>query len=227
MIQGLNQKRISTYAVEKAINGYASIGASIAFAYQKDGHIFYVLNFAEMTWVYDLSTNLWHERAYTNAGSLERHRVNYHTFNRENNRNSHIVTDYSSTEVYVYDKDTYSDDGDAITRLRTCPHLSNSLRRIFYRSLQLDLEAGVGLDGGVQGSSPEVMLDFSDDGGHTWSSESWSLIDNVIGAIGEYKTRVIWRRLGASRDRIFRFKMTDPVKCIWMNVELEIESGAS
>jgi hypothetical protein len=89
------------------------------------------------------------------------------------------------------------------------------------------MEVGIGLDGGVQGSSPTVMLDFSDDGGHTWSSESWALADNTAGAIGNYKTRVKWNRLGKSRDRIFRVKMTDPVKTIWIDAQIDIEPGNS
>jgi hypothetical protein len=71
----------------------------------------------------------------------------------------------------------------------------------------------------TQGSDPEVMLRWSDDGGHTWSSEHWA----KIGKIGEYYRRVFWRRLGMTvklRDRVYELSGTDPVKISIMGAEL-------
>src|SRR5690606_31683344 len=131
------------------------------------GHQFYVLNFSEATWVYDLSTGLWHERAYTNDGDLERHRVNTNSYDFK--RGLHLCGDYESNQIYLLDEETFTDGDTEITRLRTSPHLSesDSLKRIICDRFQLDMETGVGLSSG-QGSDPQVMLQFSDDGGHTW-----------------------------------------------------------
>jgi hypothetical protein len=52
-----------------------------------------------------------------------------------------------------------------------------------------------------------ISLRWSDDNGHTWSNS----YDRSFGEAGEYKTRVIWRRLGRARDRIFEISVTDPV----------------
>jgi hypothetical protein len=71
----------------------------------------------------------------------------------------------------------------------------------------------------AQGSDPQVMLRFSDDGGHTWSNELWK----PMGKIGEYYKRVIWRRLGMTvklRDRVYEVSGTDPVKIAIMGAEL-------
>jgi len=71
------------------------------------------------------------------------------------------------------------------------------------------------------GYNPEVMLRWSDDGGHTWSNEHWS----PIGKIGEYYKRVFFRRLGMTlkiRDRVYELSMTDPVKIAIMGAELLI-----
>jgi hypothetical protein len=73
----------------------------------------------------------------------------------------------------------------------------------------------------TQGSDPEVMLRFSDDGGHTWSNENWA----KMGKIGEYYRRVIWRRLGMTlklRDRVYEVSGTDPVKVDIEGAELII-----
>jgi hypothetical protein len=73
----------------------------------------------------------------------------------------------------------------------------------------------------TQGSYPEAMLRWSDDGGHTWSNEHWS----PLGRIGAYGHRTFWRRLGMTlklRDRVYELSMTDPVKVAIMGAELII-----
>ena len=71
----------------------------------------------------------------------------------------------------------------------------------------------------TQGADPQVMLRWSDDGGHTWSNEHWA----SMGKIGQYYKRVIWRRLGMTvklRDRVYEVSATDPVKVAIMGAEL-------
>ena len=73
----------------------------------------------------------------------------------------------------------------------------------------------------TQGVIPQVMLRWSDDGGHTWSNEHW----RSMGAIGQYGYRTIWRRLGMTdklRDRVYEVSGTDPVKIAIMGAELFI-----
>jgi hypothetical protein len=103
---------------------------------------------------------------------------------------------------------------------RALPADTNDLKRTAQHSLQLDCETGVGLSTG-QGSDPQVMLRWSDDGGHTYSNEHWS----QIGKIGQYYRRVFWRRLGMTlklRDRVYELSGTDPVKIAIMGAEILI-----
>jgi hypothetical protein len=72
------------------------------------------------------------------------------------------------------------------------------MRRVRHKSLQIDFETGVGVYTG-QGSDPQAMLRWSDDGGRTWSNTH----TKTIGAIGNYKTRVKFDRLGViARSRV-------------------------
>jgi len=219
--QGYTPQRISTHAVEAAIQSYSSVSDAVGFCYQEEGHSFYVLNFptANTTWVFDATTGYWHERTYNNLGAIERHRANCHTFAF----GKHIVGDYANGKIYQLTTDALSDDGVEIIRERTLPHVTAGLKRVFYSSFQLDLETGVGIDGTGQGTDPQIMLQFSDDGGHSWSNEKWT----AMGKIGARKRRAIWRRLGASRDRVFRVRITDPVKVIIMGAEINLEPGAA
>ncbi len=69
--------------------------------------------------------------------------------------------------------------------------------------------------------NPQVMLRWSDDGGHTWSNEHWA----SMGKIGEYYYRVFWRRLGMTlklRDRVYELSGTDPIKIAIMGAELQL-----
>ena len=49
---------------------------------------------------------------------------------------------------------------------------------------------------------PQIMREFSDDGGRTWSNQT----SRSLGKEGEYRKRQVWRREGlAYRDRMYRF----------------------
>ena len=219
--RGYQPERVSTHAVEFAIAGYGDVSSATAYTYQDGGHFFYVINFdeAETTWVYDQSTNMWHERSYLNDGVLERHRGACHAYAHS----KHVVGDYETGKLYELSSTIYTDDGTQMVRRRRAPHLSSGGDRIFYHEFRLDMEFGTGLDGGVQGSDPQVMLRFSDDGGHTWSNEKWT----GCGKIGQTKRRAIWRRLGASRDRVFEITISDPVKIAVIGADVLFEKGGS
>lgn len=221
MAQGYQPQRISTHAVEKAIQSYGDISGAVAYTYQQNGHHFYVVNFAgaSTSWVFDTTTKLWHERVFTNNGLFERHRADCHAFAFS----KHIVGDYQNGNLYELSQTTFSDNGQAITRMRVSPHVSQDMARVTYENFQLDVEAGTGLDGVGQGTNPQVMMQFSDDGGHSFSNEKWA----SIGAIGQRKARAIWRRLGMSRDRVFKVVITDPVKVAILGAEINAIAGES
>ena len=216
---GYTGQRISTHAVEWQIQQYGDLSDAIGYTYQQDGHSFYVLIFpnANTTWVYDVATQAWHERAGFENGQFTRHRSNCQVFFN----NQVFVGDFENANVYVFDLDDYSDNGAIQKWLRSWRALAtgqNNLKRTTHHSLQLDCETGVGLNLG-QGSDPQVMLRWSDDGGHTWSNEHWV----NIGKIGEYYRRAIWRRLGMTlklRDRVYEVSGTDPVKIAIVGAEL-------
>jgi len=249
---GYTGVRASNHAIEWQIQQYGDISNAIAYTYQQDGHSFYVLTFptVQKTWVYDVSTQSWHERAGWLNGDFVRYRPNCQmAFNNEV-----ILGDYESGNLYAYDLDVYADNGQIQKWLRSwrpIPSGQNNLRRTAQHSLQLDCETGVGLNGidpqdifidyllaengnileaengdniildyaTVQGANPEVMLRWSDDGGHTWSNEHWA----SMGRIGQYGRRVFWRRLGMTlklRDRVYEVSGTDPVKIAIVGAEL-------
>lgn len=207
---GYAPQRVSNHAVEYAIAQYAQgggIGDAQAYTYAQEGHSFYVLSFpaADATWVFDASTNLWHERAYRypDTAKLGRHRSNC----QMQFAGLTIVGDWETGLLYSLDLDTFTDNGAILPAIRQCPHVANDGRFTIFMALELFMQTGVGLTVG-QGSDPQAILQWSDDGGYSWSNEMRA----YIGKIGERRARVKWRRLGKSRDRVFRVTITDPVR---------------
>lgn len=209
MATGYQPQRISTHAVETALQRYLDLSDAWAYTYQENGQYFYVLNFASAntSWVYDINLNQWHERAYFNmeTGEYERHRGNVHVFAF----GKHLVGDYANGKIYEQSLKYYDDDGNPTRRERTCPHLSNSDEDwVFYERMTLIMKTGIGLnDGAAEDVTPNVMLSWSDDGGSEFGNEHW----REAGKIGRRKWRVYWNRLGRSRDRVF--KVVTAVRC--------------
>ena len=71
--------------------------------------------------------------------------------------------------------------------------------------------------------SPQIMLRWSDDGGHTWSQYR----ARDAGQTGQTAKRVKWNQLGSTRrnsglDRIFEISSTDVMQVCLIGAELEV-----
>ena len=218
-IVGYSFKRLSTHAVEQTLVNQI-VSDAVAYTYQIEGHEFYVCTFPSigngLTWVYDLSTSAWHKWLSFSDGEYYRHRSNCGAYFN----NMYLVGDYENGKVYSIENDIYTEDGTTIRRLRRAPHLVADFQREYFDELQIQFQPGVGLNDG-QGSDPQAMLRWSNDGGSTWSNEHWT----TIGKIGRYTNRAIWRRLGFARDRIFEVSMSDPVKAVIISANLKSSVG--
>lgn len=224
-MNGYSPIRISTHAVEQAISKYAIISDAIAYTYQQSGHEFYVLTFptADTTWCFDLATQLWHKRAS---------RDSYNVYHRHPGNccavfgGKVVVGDYQNGRIYAYSQSVYTEatgtSGAAVALpcLRRTRHLTSDLKRQFFEDLQIQFQPAVGLSSG-QGSDPQAILRWSDDGGFTWSNDHIG----YLGKMGAYKNRAIWRQLGTARDMIFEVVMTDPVYRVVASANLNASSG--
>ena len=226
-MNGYFPERISTHAVENTLVNH-DISDAIAYTYQQEGHECYVVTFPslELTWVYDGSTQMWHKWLWLNSNSnFERHRSNCSAFFQ----NQVLVGDWENGQIYRLDPDNYTDNGNNIRRVRRCPHLVTDFQRQYFDELQIQFQPGVGLQGittppintETEGANPQAMLRWSNDGGSTWSNEHWA----AIGKVGQYQNRIIWRRLGWARDRIYEVVVTDPIKAVIVSANLKASVG--
>ncbi len=201
-LDGITPVRVSTHGVEQAIGTYDPVG-SFAYGYSQNGHLFYVLVFPDVaTWVFDATTQLWHER--------QTYGLNHwapcamaQAYNRWH------VQDQDTGKVGYLDQETYSDWGGVQRAELTFMDIYNTGDLLIHHSLEIVFETGVGLVTG-QGSDPQVTLEVSDDSGRTWRT----LPTKSLGGIGEYKKRVRWIALGSSRYRRYRISISDPIKVV-------------
>lgn len=176
-----------------------------SWTYQEDGHTFYALTGGglETTLVYDIQTRQWHERSYNNAGQLEQHLgqcVTY-AFGKQ------LVGDRRNGNIYEMSLGYYDDAGDEIVSERIFTHLSDMDKRIRYNALEISLETGVGNLTG-SGQDPLISMQLSKDGARTWSD--WFTTE--MGKVGEYLTKVVFRRLGVAEQMTFKIRISAPVK---------------
>lgn len=200
-LQGATATRISTHAVEQFLTTVTMASGS-CYDVTLDGHLFGVFTWPEGTYVYDATTQEWSERltygqsyliagAHTQAFGLE------------------LVGDATSNKIGSLSSAVYDEFG-GIQRMEWTyqPVSPDTHNPTFHDRLEIIAESGVGLTSG-QGSIPEIMLDYSDDGGKTWLS----MPNREIGRIGDYLHSIVWTRLGSSRKpRVFRAAVTDPVQ---------------
>jgi len=212
--RGFTPHRISTDAIEYAIQKATDLENMRAWCYQQEGHVFYVLTGGglETSLVYDLTTGLWHERAFLNEdGDFEQHLGNCHMFAF----GKHLVGDRQSGKVYELSLDVYSDNSSPILRERIFTHLSNEDQRIRLNELTISMKTGVGLQSG-QGSDPMLGLSISKDMARTFGAQSLA----SIGKAGEYDTKVRYRRLGIAETVTFKISISDPVPVSFLGAYL-------
>ena len=211
-LNGRQPERISTSSIEYLLHQHKDEWESaISFTYTDGGHKFYVLRLPSVCVCADASNGAWHERSSKGVAYGETWKPQHYIYLN----NKHIV---GGDKIYEMSRDVYDDDGTEIQRIKVSRKIESGLTRVRHNILEIDGERGVGLDTG-QGEDPTVMLDWSDDGGHTWSSERTV----SFGKIGEYSHRARFTRLGSSRERYYRIKVTDPVNWVLLEGHLQAE----
>ena len=197
VMQGHQPVRVSTKAVEEALQTSTDLSHCSMWTYQRDSAEYVGINAPGMstTWVFDVATKQWHERAELLNGQWEPRRDDEIVlFDGE-----HYAI--AGQKVYRLDPDVYTIGSDALVRERTWPHLlSPSSEPINYRSLEIACTTGSSTAG-------NITLEVSNNGGYTFGPP----LSRSLGALGDWMRRVRWHFLGSARDRVFRLRCSDAV----------------
>lgn len=184
-MNGYTPVRISTSSVEYKLSSRGNKDYR-AFTYYEEGHYFYVLTIdGDTTLVYDMTTNLWHTRESLGTTWGLRNMV-------VNEKGVWVGADVSSGNIYYVGLDYYSENGQTILRKAITSPLSNGVDYFTLNKFEIDMETGKSLPN----QEDTITLSFSSDGGVEFKNDHTI----SLGAQGERKKRIVWRRLGRHRN---------------------------
>jgi hypothetical protein len=202
-LAGYTPQRISTIAVEEALQASTDISKAVAWVYQKRGQSFWCVNAPGLTstWCYEIATGAWHERCDLDPdGEFIPFRVTCHAFAY----GWHLVGDAHGNIYYLDDNANLYGDG-KLKRSRISPNNVTPYRdrQFFTEGFVLDCVTGLP----PQGASPTVELSWSDNGGFYWGNP----VQRSAGVVGNYLSRIIWHSVNGpeARDRIWRVDFSE------------------
>lgn len=176
MLEGYNARIVSTHAIEHAIQSYQTISDAIGYAYQQEGHLFYVLTFptGDATWCLDLSSTaegrqpMWHQRAAFLNGQFHRHWGNCATFFAGEN----VVGDYLTGNLYAFSLNQQLDNFSPRKWVRSWRALQKPVENpVSFKSLRIDMETGAGVSEVNYNASTNLLTDGNFTNGFT----GWTL----------------------------------------------------
>lgn len=216
-------KKISTFALDREIQGMRKTDDAFGFGYNYAGHHFYVITFpsSDKTFVYDFDTGSWHNRS-TRDALLDIDHFWFPVFAHQFNGQVYLGNYENNCLMKVVPNKHTEWDGRPIRRLRRSPIITSELANFIVNEFRIECNVGtteqvnpfddmsVDHTGQVPdnaGYNPAVMARFSADGGNTWQA----LDDAFMGKTGEYNYLCQWLGLGMARMGVIEVSLTAPV----------------
>jgi len=208
---------VSTPDVDRDLASVGDPAQIHALVFSAAGHACWAVTGPDFTWVLDLSTSEWHERAsYLDDHWRAKYSVN--AFDRW------LVADETTDDVGEIDEDYHEEYGNPlIYEVRT--EVSGVFpNRVAIARMDADFTVGQGLVNGREPieTRPQVFIDYSKDGGYAFSEP----VMRELGRAGESRARVYVNRLGLTGPKgiCYRFRVSDPVYVALLGVSHEVEA---
>lgn len=228
LTDGLAPTQISTAAIHDGLKGL-DLATAQMIAYVHSGHPFFQLSVSTRTFVYDISTQLWHGLRDETYG---RHRATcvVRAFNMN------LMGDAASAFVRILASNVYDNAGQPLVLDIISPAYHADQRVNKHAAFELEMDVGEGGEPGetmgqvdlidfdafdltdtdgvvltIDGDVPNVpvmLLSYSDDDGQTWTEHG----EEPLGYDGQYDERVQFRGMGASRTRRYRMQISAAVR---------------
>ncbi len=210
-LSGINPQKISSHAIDDELERVTDPAAIVAFTYKFNGHSFYCLTTDRGTFIFDVTTGEWHERKSLH---VDRWRVDdvVPAFNKQ------IAFDSQSGQFGRIDGDITTEFGESIRMDWTFPTVWAKGRVAKHNRLEISANVGEA----AAGVEPVMGLEYSDDGGVTFIDIGPT---RSLGKSGETFQRMDWTRLGSSRNRTYRGYISDAVRRLVVDANIEVQGG--
>ena len=182
--------RISDHAVERAISALSNPEEIDSFSYTLDGHVFLVLNSSQFTWVYNATTQFWHEEQ---SYGLARRKWAFHM----DFAGKTVVGDYRRAFAYEVSNAVFDDAGEPLVCDIITPQDHAYPNDVEYNTLYIDTVPGTGLNvSEPELADPKLAVRWSFTNANTWGP--WRLLPT--GKVGQHRKRVATHQLGTSQE---------------------------
>lgn len=222
--------KISTLAIDRLLRVSTggdtaenrTLPSTYSWSYSDNGHVFVGWRLEDSHIVYDLQTGKWHERKsriYNSTSQIWEDKTWRATGVIKAYNKYFLVGDTEDGRIGQLSIDAFSEyDNEMIATWSTQP-FQNNMEPFFVPSIELTIESGVG---DLSTTNPQVMMERSRNGGHTFSDQRW----RDMGKVGEYYRRAIWRRNGkVDRFDMYRFHISDKIKKVGIQLTTEVTGG--
>jgi hypothetical protein len=201
---GYQPVRVSTHAIESFI-GDDVVGLR-ALAHSYNGHVFYVLTtLGGRTLAYDANTKNWSDRSSGADGSGP-----WVVSSAAVASSIHLFGDRNSANLYRLLPGLATDNDVPILRQMTFPPIWANTHRAFCHRVEIEMEVG------TVNSPAAVLLDWSDDGGITFTPQRTM----SAGVLTQTRKRVFTTRLGSFRQRVFRITVVGLVTIYALDADI-------
>ena len=197
---GGEPQRISTEAIDKKLQALTvqELNNAQVGTYSQAGADFVYIIAGNESYFYNLGNGKWNEQRSYISSELKRWRVSAIC----QAYNYLLVGDFQSGLIGRLDTDITTEYSAPIPRHFITQAFDNKGKAIQVKDLLMFMDSGFG------GS---ITLEWSDDGGVTWTTNA---IERDAGATGEYGKMVTWNRMGsAPYFRALRFGTSTESKC--------------
>lgn len=222
MINSGGPQKISPPYIEAQIN--ASTGASVAFVscYTFNGHDFvhFFGGSSASLFEYDMRMQTWCELTFSGLTNNAMAVINAQSFSGQYPVAVNILGGF----VYQLKATKNADTTGAIVRRRIFGPIGDGTKRVFHS--QIRIQAEILYDFGGTATSISCVLDWTDDGGLTYSTAlTLTATTTASSSLGQIVTWTA-NRLGSSRGRYYRATLTGPsAQIILKKCELDLTEG--
>lgn len=195
MLDGFAPKKVSDEYMERILDAEGtSIVNATGYGVRSNGHLFYVINLTNYTFVYDLEERLWH--AWTGVNCVAA---------TDNLTGKAILQHKTNGKLYYLDPTVGTDDGTAIsTEIYTA--------KFDFGTMNLKSMQSMHFVSDMVGTDKTLQYRWSDDDYNTWTD--WKTLN--------FYPRSYVSALGSFRRRAFHFKFNGGVPARFEAVEFDI-----